>query len=156
MTINFLKRAYKMLLGASPNGVKLAPQVFENWELSPEFILDSKRMHSGEPVGRFAFNPDTKEMVIGTIGQSHAELIANQAISLFDDFVRGVYSNGKIMLRWYSSDPYATADEIKADSFDAWFRTKSMLERNGMPAGMPVEMGLSTEDIQNEVGRNYK
>lgn len=86
----------------------------------------------------------------------HADLIANQASSPFDDFVRGVYANGKIMLRWYNSDPYATSDEIKATSFDAWFRTKSMLERNGMPPGMPVEMGLSTEDIQNEVGRNYK
>jgi hypothetical protein len=138
-------------------GVTLAPQIYDNWTTDAEFILDNRQLYQNqEPVGRFAYNPKTDELAIGPMNEQHAIMIHNQTSSAPDEFVRGVYTSGKVMLRWYSTNPYADSDEIKAESFEAWWETKEMLEQNGMPPGMPVEMGVSTGDIQEEVGRFYR
>lgn len=147
-----LKRAVFLLEAA-----KLHPRILETWNIDEEFILNSTPMYKeDEHVGRFAYNPKTGELVIGGMSALHAQEVGWQSNSPFDDFVRGVYTGDKIMLRWYSTNPYASSDEIKAESFDAWYDTKVMLERNGLPAGMPVEMGVSTEDIKDDVGSFYR
>lgn len=142
---------------ADPVGVILAPQLQQNWTTDADFILDNTHkytdMHGGtKTIGRFAYNPATGELVWGPIEEQHAAMIHNQATSPFDDFVRGVYDGNKIMLRWYNTDPYSTPDEIQAQSFDAWWDTKKMLEDNGIPGGMEIQLGVDTGSIKNELG----
>ena len=149
-------RAALQLLAGEPVGVTLAQQVYDNWTTDADFILDNQHLYRNEPVGRFAYNPKTGELAIGPMNEQHSIMVHNQTSGPFDEFVRGVYTSGKILLRWYSTDPYAASDEIKSESFDAWWETKEMLEQNGMPPGMPIEMGVSTGDIQEEVGRFYR
>lgn len=153
-----LQKAIELLRTAGdPVGVTMAEQFVNNWTTDAEFLLDNQQLYGEEThIGRFAYNPKTGELVIGPMTEMHAIMIHNQATSPPDEFVRGVYTGDKIMLRWYSTNPYAPSDEIKAESFDAWWDTKEMLERNGMPPGMPIEMGVSTSDIQEDVGTFYR
>ena len=119
--------------------------------------MDSKPKYEDYPhVGRFAYNPKTGELVLGTLKNMHAIDIGWQSNSPFDDFVRGVYTGDEIMLRWYSPDPYATSEEIMEASFNAFYDTELMLERNGKPSNVTVRRGVGTEDIQQEVGRFFK
>jgi len=136
-----------------PVGVTLSQSVHDNWTTDADFILDNISIYGDQsPVGRFAYNPKTGELVWGEMEVQHAQMIANQATSAFDEFVRGVYDGRQIMLRWYSTDAYATQDEIQTESFDAWWDTKQMLEANGMPPGMEVKLGVDTAGIKQELG----
>lgn len=47
--------------------------------------------------------------------------------------------------------PYKSKEEIQAESFEAWWATKQMLERKGLPPGMEVELGVSTGDIAQNI-----
>jgi len=155
-TMIHLKRALK-LLAAIPSGVKLSPVFSEHWNINPDFILNSSpKDNPKEHVGRFAYNPKTRELVMGTMHDMHAIIVRQQSSSAFDDFVRGVYDGTMIYLRWYGADPYADPDEIKAQSFDMWYETKQMLERNGLPSGMGVKMGVSTQDLKESIGNWYR
>lgn len=137
--------------------VKLAPRILETWNIDEEFILNSTPMYKeDEHVGRFAYNPNTGELVIGPMTEMHSIMIHNQSGSPFEEFVRGVYTGDEIMLRWYSTNPYASSDEIKAESFDAFYDTELMLERNGKPPEVKVRKGVSTEDIREDVGTFYR
>ena len=150
-----LQRAIN-ILAAKPVGVKLATQAIDNYDFDADFILDAKNKYTGQVVGRFAYNPKTRELAIGDMTTMHAITIGNQfRKSKFDDFVRGVYTGDKVMLRWYG-DPMLSRDEIKSASFEAWYDTKEMLEKNGLPPGMPVEMGVTTETLKEELGTFYK
>lgn len=152
----FLLRAIKLLAG-EPVGVVLSDQVKRNWTTDADFILDNRfKYQKKDPIGRFAYNPKTKELVWDKMSKMHAHMIAEQSNSPFDDFVRGVYDGNKVMLRWYGTDPTMSAEDIKMESFNAWYDTKQMLEANGLPAGMPVEMGYSTEALRDEVGGWYR
>lgn len=157
--IEFLRTA------GEPIGITLAPQTMKNWTTDADFILDNTYkytdMYGNTPtIGRFAYNPKTGELVWGPMEEQHAVMIHNQGNSPFDEFVRGVYDGSKVMLRWYNTDPYATPDEIQANSFDAWWDTKKMLEANGMPGGMEVQLGVDTgtikEELGGELGRFYR
>jgi hypothetical protein len=149
-----MKKALWLLTAGKPVGVKLSPSISDNWTLDADFILANTNKYSNDPIGRFAYNPKTRELVWGPMSQMHAIMIGNQASSPFDDFVRGVYTGSSIMLRWYSAstDP----DEVKAENFDAWYSTKQMLENNGLPGGIDVTFGADTAAIRNEVGGWYK
>ena len=154
-SMRFLTNALKRLAG-EPVGVQLSQSVYDNWTTDAEFILDNKfKYGDGKSVGRFAYNPKTGELVWGDRITPHSALVYNQASSPFEEFVRGVYDGYTIMLRWYGTDPHAGSDVIKAQSFDAWWDTKQMLEANGLPAGMEVQLGVSTADIRQEVGREW-
>lgn len=154
-----LRKVLRMLAG-SPVGVKLAPQIEQHWTTDADFILDNTYKYSDmhgdyKTIGRFAYNPSTGELVWGPMDEQHAVMIHNQSSSPFDDFVRGVYDGNRVMLRWYNNDSMATPDEIQARSFDAWWDTKQMLERNGMPPGMDVELGVDTATIKEELGGEW-
>ena len=113
-----------------PNGVKIDPRLYDLYDFeSVDFILDAPHKYKGTPIGRFAYNTETGELVFGPMNEMHAIMVQKWASSPFDQFVRGVYDSGKIMLRWYAPNPYAPPDEIKAASFDQWWDTKQMLER---------------------------
>jgi len=147
-----IKRALLLL-----KSIKLHPRIYELWDISEGFILDSTpKYKGGDHVGRFAYNPKTGELVLGTLNAQHAQDIAWQATSNFDEFVRGVYTGDKIMLRWYSTNPYASSDEIKAESFEAFYDTQLMLKNNGMPSNVIVDFGVSTEDIKRDLGSYYR
>ena len=147
-----IKRAILLL-----KSIKLNPRIYELWDINEDFILDSTpKYKNDEHVGRFAYNPKTGELVIGTMTNQHAIEIAWQASSPFDEFVRGVYTGDSVMLRWYSTNPYASSDEIKAESYDAFYDTQIMLKRNGLPPNVIVNFGVSTEDIRQDVGRFYR
>jgi len=133
--------------------VKLHPRVLELWDINEDFILDSNpKYEDDERVGRFSYNPNTGELVIETFKNQHAIDIGWQASSPFDEFVRGVYTGDKVMLRWYGANPYATSEKIKMDSFNAFYDTEEMLKRNGLPPGMQIDHGVSTEDIRQDTG----
>ena len=151
--VEYLKKAIS-ILSKKPVGVRISPQAMSMYDFDEEFILDSKHKYSKEPVGRFAYNPKTRELVLGDMVQMHSIMIHNQSSSPFDDFVRGVYTGSRVMLRCYGS-PGMDKEEIRQKSFDAWYDTKAMLEANGLPGGMDVELGVSTQDIREEVG-GYK
>jgi len=132
---------------------KLHPRILELWDINEDFVLDSNpKYEDDEHVGRFAYNPNTGELVIGTFKNQHAIDIGWQSSSPFDEFVRGVYTGDRVMLRWYSADPYATSEEIKMSSFNAFYDTELMLKNNGLPPGVQIERGVSTEDIAQETG----
>jgi len=132
---------------------KLHPRILELWDINEDFILDSSpKYEEDDHVGRFAYNPNTGELVIGTFKNQHAIDIGWQSSSPFDEFVRGVYTGDRVMLRWYSADPYATSEEIKMSSFNAFYDTELMLKNNGLPPGVQIERGVSTEDIAQETG----
>jgi len=149
--MSYLLRAANHLEAMSTRGVKLSPIVTDNYDLAGvDFILDAKNRFNGQPVFRFAYNPKTRELAMGPRNEMHAIMIHNQTSSPFEQFVRGVWDGSSIYLRWYSTDPYASPDDIKMQSFDAWADTKEMLERNGLPPGTEVQMGLSTQDLKDQ------
>lgn len=150
----FLLKALRLIAG-EPVGVQLSPIIKRNWTLDADFILDNVNKYNDKRVGRFAYNPKTFELVWDNEMTQHAIMIMNQSGSPFDDFVRGAYDGNTVYIRWYSTNPQATADEIQAESFDAWWSVKKMLEANGMPAGMEVKLGVDTQDLKNEMGSFY-
>lgn len=152
---NFLKQALKILRAGRPVGVKIFPYMEENWTLDADFILDNTHKSTSEAIGRFAYNPNTKELVWGDIGTMHSAMMAH-ASGNPDEFVRGVYDGYQVYLRWYSANPYATSEDIKVDSFNAWYDTEQMLKENGLPSEMHVERGVTTEMLKEKVDPFYK
>ena len=153
--IKFLLKALRLIAG-EPVGVQLSPILERNWTLDADFILDNVNKYNDKRIGRFAYNPKTFELVWDNENTQHAIMIMNQASSPFGEFVRGAYDGHTVYIRWYSDNPRATADEVQAASFDAWWSVKEMLEANGMPPGMEVRLGVNTQDLKNEMGSFYR
>ncbi len=88
--------------------VERQQQGYYSWVPTDDFILHMRPQHSvpNDPyahVGRFSYEPESREFLMGRLDQKHAETIRNFGSHGFNKYVRGIYIKDQdlILIRAY-------------------------------------------------------
>jgi hypothetical protein len=132
----------------------------ESWVPTDDFILhmrprDNSKIHRFPYIGRFSYEPESMEFLMGGLNQKHAEIIDKFGNHFFNNYVRGIYlrEKGVILIRAYYNpldeqglyhdeweyDP--KLDQKKTD------RTLEMLIKNNLPSHVSVVTRVTSNKI---------
>ncbi|MEK6869884.1 MAG: hypothetical protein AABX74_06630 [Nanoarchaeota archaeon] len=131
------------------------------WVPTDDFILHMRPQHSipNDPfayVGRFSYEPESQEFLMGRLDQKHAETIQQFGTHVFNRYVRGIYIRDQrlVLIRAYFNpldeqgvfhddieyDP--NVDQQKTD------QTLEMLIKNNLPQDTKVIIRVSNEVVR--------
>jgi len=146
--------------------VKILPQQREgyySWIPTDDFILHMRSTNSFPDdkyayVGRFSYELESKEFLMGRLDQNHADIIRLFGTHRFNKYVRGIYlSDQKLLLIRAYFDPlddngvfhdeYEFDPELDAQKAD---KTLEMLIKNNFPPDITV-----ITRVDNEVVRRF-
>jgi len=137
---------------------------YHNWVPTDEFILhmrpwvslpDDKYAH----VGRFSYEPESQEFLMGRLDTAHADIISRFGVhgqSGFNRYVRGIYLKDKklILIRAYFNpldengvyhDEYEYDPELDEQKAD---KTLEMLIRNNLPRDVQLITRVDNKTVK--------
>ncbi|MBU89910.1 hypothetical protein CMO94_00080 [Candidatus Woesearchaeota archaeon] len=145
-------------------GVDIVPEQregYHSWVPTDDFILHMRPQHSlpNDPyayVGRFSYEPESQEFLMGRLDQKHAATIDRFGNQVFNKYVRGIYLRNQrlILIRAYFNpldeegvfhadrgyDP--EEDQEKTD------KTLEMLLRNNLPPDISTIIRVDNEVVK--------
>lgn len=140
---------------------------YYGWIPTDDFILHMIPTHSFHDdkyayVGRFSYNPESKEFLMGMLDQKHAgtiRMFGSFGIQQFNKYVRGIYLREQrlLLIRAYFDpldekgvyhDEYEFDPELDAEKAD---KTLEMLIKNNLPPDITV-----ITRVDNEVVRMFE
>ena len=136
-----------------------------SWYPTDDFILNMKPTNAPSYdekayVGRFSFNPKTKEFLPARISTSHASTIHQFGKSLYNKYTRGIYIRDKqtILIRpyYYPLDENGVFDPNKhynpeLDHKKTW-ETIHMLARNGFKPHHKIIIKANNDLVKEYLG----
>ncbi len=144
--------------------VKMAPAQqngYYSWVPTGDFILHMRPSTSYNDdkygyVGRFSYEPDSKELLLGTLMQKHAETIKLHGSHSFNKYVRGIYLKDQklILLKAYFNpldekgvyhDYYEFDPDLDVKKSN---KTIEMLLKNNMPSDVSIITRVDNEVVK--------
>jgi hypothetical protein len=136
---------------------------YHGWSSTDDFILHMRPDNLGQYydkiayVGRFSYEPESREFLPDTIQVAHNNTIRNYGTYPFNNYVRGIYSreNRLILIRAYFNP---LDKEGHFDSYMAYdpdmdrektIQTLKMLSENGLPDDVTIITRANNELIKN-------
>lgn len=155
---NIADRTHSESFPRATNGqwidVNIVPQQrtgYYGWVPTDEFILHMRPQHSipNDPyayVGRFSYEPESQEFLMGRLDQKHAETIRQFGGHVFNKYVRGIYIRDQklVLIRAYFNpldeqgvfhDDREYDPELDQQKTD---QTLEMLIKNNLPPDIRV------------------
>lgn len=136
-----------------------------SWSPTDEFILNMRPNSAVDDdknayVGRFSYNPSTKEFLPSKISTSHASSIKQFGSSIYNKYIRGIYVRDKetILLRPYYDpmdedgkfNPHKHYDR-ELDKEKTW-ATIEMLAKNGLQKNHKIITKVNNDFVKEFIG----
>ena len=110
--------------------VNISKKISQHWDIDPFRIFQSRYKYNGQRIFKFAYQPLLGELLFDIDGIHHDTMILNNGKRRFEDYVRGIcFWNKKIIY-------------LRGHENERWLKTtKTMLRKNGIPAGYRIIWG---------------
>jgi hypothetical protein len=111
-------------------GMNIPKRIFRHWDIDAFRIFQSRYKYDGQRIFKFAYQPDTCELLFDIAPTHHYIMIMNCGKKRFDDYIRGICFWDKKILY------------LRGHENERWLiTTKTMLRKNGIPAGYRIIWG---------------